>query len=712
MSNPEYLKLMTFFVKPSVTPLTKEAIRNLLDTDKPLDLKSTINHWREYDPDPNLAFGMLMNRINNADKELENSSIEQIDEKTLKYFNNIDQFDIKTALRDTSYWCAEFDDELSVVKQAKEKISEYLKHLSEAHIYRSNNDKMYKKLDFFSYTETYRMYEDEEFAYEGIYAMVEALDKLYSKVPVHNKITLFTEFAFDLVNRKALPISEDKAVGVIREYFYHQRNINEDTIEIYANKSLVYKSQDGENPAFITQADDLNDYDDDNLLFEAVIGIHESKKNIGKSASPAKKKNPYTTLMEYFSKGSKVTKEGLKSVLYSIYGTNSDSIINDTPNLLGVVRRGLTVVGAASLSLWLVLPVLLIDMAFANKVDKEQTGKLLKKVQKEQSKVKTQLNDSKISDKKKENLKEYQKVLKQQEERIRSHRTQTMSERENDKELYDNTDTDDEFDFDLDEMCSPEDDRLIPVQEEAEIILEYCDMDLMTMVVAVAEATDEPTEVFLEKAKIVVKKTKENMQKRTFADKIKDKKDEALKNMDENKRKAYIKSKEMKTGTKLVANQIATKTKSITEKEKELSRKLDDQVDLTMMKVKKGLENNRRDAVIKGSIVPSFSKTVKLGIVLAGIAAIDPVLGVIGAVGGLLASKKLNDRQKFLLLDEIEIHLKVTEEKIEKAKSSGDTKALTDLYRIQAKLRREKNRINYGKRGNYIRTMDDGKDED
>ena len=109
------------------------------------------------------------------------------------------------------------------------------------------------------------------------------------------------------------------------------------------------------------------------------------------------------------------------------------------------------------------------------------------------------------------------------------------------------------------------------------------------------------------------------------------------------------------------------------------------------------MTSDRREAIIKGSIIPSFSKCIKGAIALAGTGIIfGPTGALIAAIGGLATSKVLNDRERKLLFDEIDTELKVVEKQIEIAQNDGDMNQYRFLLNYQKKLTREYQRIKYG----------------
>ena len=110
----------------------------------------------------------------------------------------------------------------------------------------------------------------------------------------------------------------------------------------------------------------------------------------------------------------------------------------------------------------------------------------------------------------------------------------------------------------------------------------------------------------------------------------------------------------------------------------------------------RAMTNDRREAIIKGSVIPSASKIIKGAIVTGATSLVlGPVVAVIGVLGYLGVSKKLNDKQRRALMDEIEIELKMCQKYIDLAESKNDLKALKKLYTIQRELEKQRGRIKY-----------------
>lgn len=116
--------------------------------------------------------------------------------------------------------------------------------------------------------------------------------------------------------------------------------------------------------------------------------------------------------------------------------------------------------------------------------------------------------------------------------------------------------------------------------------------------------------------------------------------------------------------------------------------------------MQRALTSDRREAIIKGSIIPSMSSCIKSIIAISGTTLVGsffsaPYVGILTAVGIFAVNKKLNDRERLLIYDEIDTELKVVDKEIEMALQDGDTKKYRFLLNYQKKLNREKTRIKY-----------------
>lgn len=148
---------------------------------------------------------------------------------------------------------------------------------------------------------------------------------------------------------------------------------------------------------------------------------------------------------------------------------------------------------------------------------------------------------------------------------------------------------------------------------------------------------------------------------------------------------------------KLYLEGLKSKVKHMSQKERELSRNIDNNFRRLVKGMKDYFVSDRREAIIKGSIIPSFSRCIKIAIGLAGTGLVsgNPVVPLALAIGGFAVSKRLTYKERVLLLDEIETELEVVKKEIENADSKNQVKKYRTLLRYQKDLQRQYQRIKY-----------------
>ena len=147
---------------------------------------------------------------------------------------------------------------------------------------------------------------------------------------------------------------------------------------------------------------------------------------------------------------------------------------------------------------------------------------------------------------------------------------------------------------------------------------------------------------------------------------------------------------------KLAGEKLKKGIQKAADADKTISKNIDSSMSAFTRAAERAMTNDRRDAIIKGSVIPSASKVIK-GAIMTGTAwlVLGPAVAVIGVLGYLGVSKKLNDKQRKALIDEIEIELKMCQKYIDLAESKNDLKALKKLYTIQRELEKQRGRIKY-----------------
>lgn len=148
---------------------------------------------------------------------------------------------------------------------------------------------------------------------------------------------------------------------------------------------------------------------------------------------------------------------------------------------------------------------------------------------------------------------------------------------------------------------------------------------------------------------------------------------------------------------KLALHNAKDKIKKFDVKQKEMWRTLDAYANKFMTSIEDSRDNDRRNAIIQGKTIPSFSKCVKTAIALAGAGVVtaNVMVPIIGAMALLARSNHLDNKEKQQLMDEIEIELKALDKEIELADKEDDLDKYRKLLRMQKKLQHEYQRIRY-----------------
>ena len=147
---------------------------------------------------------------------------------------------------------------------------------------------------------------------------------------------------------------------------------------------------------------------------------------------------------------------------------------------------------------------------------------------------------------------------------------------------------------------------------------------------------------------------------------------------------------------KLAGEKLKKGIQKASDADKTISKNIDSAMSSFTRSAERAMTNDRRDAIIRGSVIPSASKIIK-GAIMAGATTLvlGPAVAVIGVLGYLGMSKKLNDKQRKALIDEIEIELKMCQKYIDLAESKNDLKALKKLYTIQRELEKQRAKIKF-----------------
>lgn len=449
--------------------------------------------------------------------------------------------------------------------------------------------------------------------------------------------------------------------------------------------------------------------------------------------------------------------KAFQKVLNALYAKTPNEIINEFPHVLGLVRVAFVF---APIAVPIVGPVLTLVNACVDKIlsyhiNVKQSEKLFKYLRDEKTKVEEKLDDIDDEEKKKK-VESYIKELEDSMKTVKKYASEELP-----KEIEDSDGNDDDFDdisfddFDFDmELESyqiTETTKEIP-SVFTESAYENDDISLLAdislyeqslehilnnrervnnMILRNIDTISENLRYFAP----IIANCPTVIDYRVFSEAVKDYMydptsmdsvnvngvlNKALENkfMSDTFKNTIIESESINTldqivtegfdlnNVKLAFQALNKKMKDLNTKQKSICQTLDATGHQLINSIEKAVREDRREAVIKGSIIPSFSKCIKLGIALGGITAVNPVAGLITAVGYFGASSMLTQREKQLVYDEIATELQVVEKQLQIAENDGDMNQYRFLLNYQKKLARERQRIRYGLKVNGRRIPD------
>ena len=440
----------------------------------------------------------------------------------------------------------------------------------------------------------------------------------------------------------------------------------------------------------------------------------------------------------------------LQWLIRKLFSKNPNDIVNGIPTVLNYIRI-VFVLGAFALNPIIGAVSAIADVFLALKTNREQTKKMLEAIQKEIDISKRKLNSSKNPDEKKR-LEKYIKELENGYSKIDEYYETKLTDEEIDKkyeEKYADENDLDDFDFgnfdddgyfDMNEACIVSIGELaerynkLPIKKfsksDIESIIDTAKLysEMVDVSINLPDVID-PTlleavfdeHIAVEKGKAHYEGASYNQNKYLLTEaKYKLNRKISTYNSKSSFYDDFVRLEatvnvlealnDIKTSCdyyhpliegsftnsiKLASEKVKKTLQKLSDKERTISKNIDVAANNTKKAMEKSLTSDNREAVIKGSVLPSASKTIKLAITTAGLALINPALAVIGALGYMAMSKKYKAKERQMIIDEIEIEMKMCEKYIELAESKNDMVALKKLLTIQRELERQRQRIKY-----------------
>ena len=130
---------------------------------------------------------------------------------------------------------------------------------------------------------------------------------------------------------------------------------------------------------------------------------------------------------------------------------------------------------------------------------------------------------------------------------------------------------------------------------------------------------------------------------------------------------------------------------------KDAENKVDSQIDKLISRLRSTFNKGKstRDKIIEGED-PSPIKVIKRLLTTAAIFSFSKIGGVLYIITKHFCSDKVNNQERKRLIDELELEIKMLDEKIEDARGDGNRQAKYSMMRTRAELQKSLEQIKYG----------------
>lgn len=440
------------------------------------------------------------------------------------------------------------------------------------------------------------------------------------------------------------------------------------------------------------------------------------------------------------NKDSKTNLPSLKSLITKLFAKNPYQIVYELPNLLSLIRIAFIITSGAIHPVLMVC-TFIVDQLLKVHFSRKQLEKIVNAYKNEINSVKSKIEKTKDTQTK-ENFEKYLEELNKDLTKIKDYERELYTEEENDEREYADYDfgDDDDFDFDFDddEFNFEEVAAIQIISSQIDALSEALIDDTVDGIVynnifkLDNDSIDAITDFSITVPVILEKDKLKNClcsYRNELRESITDVKDyvrinclndnilkletannsyittsttkdamhylQCLNEIAKIKSDSYIMEMDFTNSIKLAVKQLKANAVKLKDKDKQISSSIDVAANNTAKSIENALMNGNREAVIRGSMIPSASKCIKAAI-MAGVAwAVNPAVAVIGAIGAFACSKKLQKKERQLVLDDIEIELKMCERYLRQAEDKGDMKKVRQIEIIQRNLERQKQRIQY-----------------
>lgn len=647
--------------------------------------------------------------------------------------------------------------EISGNKNKEKAIKEAYKNMLEISEIYQNCDRMLENYNNISKRFNLEVVINENTKNNGIYdTIIELCNRIDTyNIPTAVKFNTVIELALYGFNSNFITYKKSDILEAALDYFAFKENGIEECKKILDATLFFNKDEDMGNIDILTEEEPEDDSGDSSI--DSIIRSHYIKDNKN-NPKVVEESNDFGEIFNKFKKEELPKEEKpegkLHQLITKLYARNVDSITNDTPDLLRWIRS-FFIIGSCAIPM--IGPVLAIigyisDRFISLHMSCEETKKMIKCFNNEIKATKKKIESSTNSEDK-DRLEKYLGSLQKALDNITSYYMEIASDEELDV-MYSGNDSfstdldiDDSFNFDIDSID-------LSIDEIASIMEGLIDNNYLSIneniMYGISEKLDN--NMLLELSHIVSNYPDE-LYKESFYQGIYDelglinnskypsvlekgirrstleeaisilniKRQDSPKTMTVmealntlsilaetysaisiieskfNNSNSQILETSFSNTIKLASMKLRNAFKKMSDKEKRISKSIDLSMNNLSKSAEKALTTDNREAIIKGSILPSASKALKLAITSAGIGLIfhTPIAAIISVLGYLGCSAKFKVKERQMIIDEIEIELKMCDKYIEIAESKNDMKALKQLLSTKRDLERQLQRVKY-----------------
>lgn len=588
-----------------------------------------------------------------------------------------------------------------------------------------NNDKLNKRFDFDKTIREAAPVEEEDFT-DCIRTLCEFIDTY--NVDLKVKYNTALENVFYSLNKNSRPVSKEQILRDVTDYFLLTSLVTEEHIEdikYILTESKVYDMDDFYDVRYLFE-------DTENYIEEYTL-INEAKKDKKNKKKDLKGK---PNSIDEFKKSENKTVEGFRNLLNRIYNNSPENLGNDIGNIFTVIRYTF-VVGAFGLNPVLGLVTLITDFIIKTEMGRKQIPKYIKKYKAEIKATEKAIDKAKDENEVKR-LKAYKSQLNTTLNKLEDQLDSLYSEKENDARhaKEDEEEANESMNFALlynilENMSTIFEEKeavnksLISTIESGNMddvrnITEYCTIvpgtvNMKDIIEAMEDRRTELRKANNKNYPFIVGigeciETLQGVKEKTevtanpvsvceFASALRESMISAIDctpvpdtitNINEEKSGLSMTSK-----LKVTLEKLRKARETLSDKERTISKNIDISMDNLQKNAERALVSNNREAVIRGTIIPSASKCIKAALITGAAWALSPALAVIGLLGAIGASKKLQKKERQLIIDDIDIELNMCERYMKIAEDKNDLQAQKHILQTQRELQRQKQRLQY-----------------